>query len=65
MLITARVQLGRSKTVNGNVGDRSLTYTQLKSEGYRSVEIVGFHGREFAVYNWAQIEIQSMRPFSG
>lgn len=56
-IIQARVRLGRAKVFDGAAAQRSFTFSELRRDGYDSVEIVGRRGREFVVYNWDQVEV--------
>jgi hypothetical protein len=53
VILSVKVRLGRVKTISPS-GDRSITFTSLKEEGYDSVKIPRSGGTEYVVYNYDQ-----------
>jgi hypothetical protein len=55
VVLAADVDLGRVKSV-GSQGDRSITFTKLRHQGYDSIRIDGLaSGVEYVVYNCRQV----------
>ena len=54
--LQAKVQLGRTLTVNQTTADTNMTYTKLQKMGYDSVKLTGpSTGDEYVVYNSDQV----------
>ena len=54
-VLKCQVALGRVKRIKSN-GNKSITFTQLKKEGFDSVEIPRPGGTEYVVYDWDQVK---------
>ena len=65
IVIEARVFIGNAlKTSRSQY--KNYTFTKLKKMGYDSIIANGFvSGTEYIVYNWAQVEILSMKDKDG
>ena len=60
--IVAIVKIGKVKEIDPR-GQRGITYSSLKKEGYDSVLIPRNGGDEYVVYSWDQVEIVKRNTF--